>query len=1018
VRVARRAVTMLLALTTTAAAGVAAAAPAQAASAPPVVLESVVPTAPGFAATLDRLPPATPLGAIVSFRGGSQSAQDAALLDHGLVVTHRYPSIDAVAVTGTVAGLRSVQIEPLISYLEPVRQWTRLAETAPWATNVRAAQQAVGTGPFRDASGRVLDGAGVGIAVIDSGIDATHPDLANRVARNLKIVCPAGLILVNTQTGGCGGPFAWVDLQRSDLYTGHGTHVAGIAAGDGRSSRGTYSGVAPGASLYGFSIEVGPAYAHTLDAFHYIVTNYETLTPRIRVVNNSWGDPAGTPFDPASAEARLVSQLVAKGVSVVFAAGNGDALNRGGNGADDRLSSSAKNPTPGVISAANYDDAGTGTKSGVLAASSSRGRKTFPATYPDISAPGTSITAACSQTLPDCTPPALGWAPHYATLSGTSMAAPHVAGIAAMLYQARPELTPAQVEDVLQDTARKFGDTATYEPDPQNAGGTHSFDKGAGLVDATAALTALGVRGDGQVDPRQPSVTITSPEEGTVNDGTAPLVLTGRADDGFTPPAPVPARVVVTDAANDHAGAGTAEDILRLAVQEEATGLRYTLTMADVDDFALYYSTIGVEQIVGGNQIVTYVGVDDTGALAEPSGSFGTNAVAREVTLDRAANTIGFFLPWSVLKNPTSGTPVYGTRVLAYAGVLADVAPGGAGTDADVAPQFAPAWSIRRTDQAVPPVAAVTVAIDGGAPVAVPLAGERPDRLWTTTVDTTGLADGPHSATATLTVDGKVAATDTLSFVVERPVIVVSEVAITSPADGETLPRSMVTISGTSTTNAKDTIARKVTLQLTGAGYDSGELLADGTGTWSIPFDVDTLEGGAYALTARFYLADEVVATATSGVVVPARPVLISCDGRGLSFWQNQYNGSKHRVFTSTEATMLANRGAELSKGYFTRSALVNVLYASGRLPAETLAARQYAVLLLNRAAGELSATMSARAGLSGQEGLDPKTYDTARLGTTVASATDWVRAQFDGGDLGGAASVATALSANHKLIC
>jgi serine protease AprX len=154
----------------------------------------------------------------------------------------------------------------------------------------------------------------------------------------------------------------------------------------------------------------------------------------------------------------------------------------------------AKNPKPGVVTAASYNDNGTGTRDGALSDFSSRGRHGDPVNYPDISAPGDTITAACFTFQPVC---ATGLdttgAPYYSTISGTSMASPHVTGVIALILQARPNLSPAQVEDVIQDSAHKFTAGGPYEADPQNAGGTTSFDKGAGLLDTAATLDALGV---------------------------------------------------------------------------------------------------------------------------------------------------------------------------------------------------------------------------------------------------------------------------------------------------------------------------------------------------------------------------------------------------------------------------------------------------------------------------------------------------------------------------------------------
>lgn len=81
--------------------------------------------------------------------------------------------------------------------------------------------------------------------------------------------------------------------------------------------------------------------------------------------------------------------------------------------------------------------------------------------------------------------------PNYGTISGTSMAAPHISGIVAQVVQASPALTPAEIEDLLEDNAFKFTAGAAYEADPANADNTTSFDKGHGLVDVKAAVAEL-----------------------------------------------------------------------------------------------------------------------------------------------------------------------------------------------------------------------------------------------------------------------------------------------------------------------------------------------------------------------------------------------------------------------------------------------------------------------------------------------------------------------------------------------
>src|SRR5687768_5562828 len=80
----------------------------------------------------------------------------------------------------------------------------------------------------------------------------------------------------------------------------------------------------------------------------------------------------------------------------------------------------------------------------------------------------------------------------YSQLTGTSMSAPHIAGIVAQMVEARPAITPAQVEEILEDTARTITSAGVYEPDPGNVGGDGTtFDAGHGLVDAKAAIARV-----------------------------------------------------------------------------------------------------------------------------------------------------------------------------------------------------------------------------------------------------------------------------------------------------------------------------------------------------------------------------------------------------------------------------------------------------------------------------------------------------------------------------------------------
>ena len=377
-----------------------------------------------------------------------------------------------------------------------------------------------------------VDGTGVTIAIIDSGIDGTHPmfqqDGKSRVVRNLRLVCT-----VDPGTPNCTGPDrnanddVFVDVTdagaANDTDTmalgGHGTHVAGTAAGgrvtttDGRELH----GAAPGSKLVGLSVGQAISRSGAAAGLNWVLEHHAepcgpgvsvTDCPPIRVVNNSYG-AGGADYNPNSLTTRLSDLIARAGVVMVWANGNGDTTGNGGTGADNRSNAPGQSTVPGVISVANYDDGGTGTRDGTLNSSSSRGHSTRPQTFPDLSAPGTDITSACKVTLVICrTLPGPDTDPNYGTISGTSMASPHVAGIAAQLIQAGHavgvKLTPGMIEDTLKATAYKFSFGAPYQEDVATRGtGLTSFDKGYGLVDAKAAVASI--QGIDLVDAPAPS---------------------------------------------------------------------------------------------------------------------------------------------------------------------------------------------------------------------------------------------------------------------------------------------------------------------------------------------------------------------------------------------------------------------------------------------------------------------------------------------------------------------------------
>ena len=1005
-----------------------------------------VETSTGLVADLARLPSANPYGAFVHFAGGTPAEHRNLLEGHGLVVTADFESTaGAVFAVGTVGEIRALTREPSISYLEENRKLRYTGDTAAWASRARVAQEAVSGGPYLNGDGDPLTGEGVGVAIVDSGINANHPDLTKRVGKNFKIICTTpGLI--DTTTGQCFGPLQFLDVgnaANTDTTSGHGTHVSGIVAGDGTQStgpypvpaaapntRGTFTGVAPGATLHGFSTGEVIVVLYAAEAWQYIYDHYDEFEPRIKVINNSFGEDGGATYNPDSIDAKLVKALVEqKGVTFAFSAGNS-----AGTGATDTTSSYCDDPTPGVICVANYDDSstgtsptGTGNRDWMLNSTSSRGLASNSDSWPDISAPGTFYTAACIRGVqPVCATGIVNearWGGFYGSISGTSMSSPHTAGAVALLLEARPDLTPAAIEDTLLDTAYEFSFGEPYVGDPQNAGETHSFDKGAGLLDVQAALSALGVPSAGSgagPGAGEPDVRITDPADGSEHDGTGTITVAGTAHDGTGATGAPSPQVILDGDSGDFPGPGAA-DIVKLTVQETPAGaltpgLTYRLTVRDALDVGLAGAvSLRVTQNVDGLPFQTNVSVGMAGVVTP------TTSSAMATSAGRTGNTIEFFVPLANLGNPEAGAPAHNVFASSFINVIVDVAPsagGPAAADLNGRPMLGRPYTILRPEAASSPLAAVTLSVDGGPEQPTTLTGSATDYGWGTTLDLTTLGNGTHTLEATLYLDGNEAASHSITITIDRAQEFTYDVVIMSPQDGDVMPRATVEVRGTSVTDDPSP-DRLVTLEVAGP-EPSAEASATGTTPWTRNVDFDRTPG-LYTLTARFYVGGDLRATHSITVTVPPPPGGggAACAGRSMGFWRQQFGASSAAKFTAAEAGQLADYAAGNSDGYFeNRAELVAALDAAGNAGAEARAARQYAALLLNLAGGDLSGGMSYQAGLSGSEALDSSVYDTATVGSTVDQAADWVRAQLPNGSLGGANEVADAINNGDGLIC
>lgn len=358
-----------------------------------------------------------------------------------------------------------------------------------------------------------VDGSGVTVAVIDSGVFSFHPDFgvpgASRVSQGASFelslynrmlgVLPAE---VWDQYASATAPLALTD------EVGHGTHCAGTIGGDGSSSAGVDNrGIAPGVSIVSLKIasavngvveDIGFE-ANSVAAIDYMIRHREELG-NVAVASNSWGllenEAQGilgpTDFDPV---AEVVRAAVDAGIVMVFSAGN--------DGPDADTVRPIPNAMEEVIAVASACKAHDGCEPGKLSSFSSRGPSV------DIAAPGDNILSTASPSILYPLGQAGGYfgdAPQdelqnraaYTHMSGTSMAAPHISGVVALVLQANPDLTPAQVHEVLISTAEDM----VVEGDEELVEG---FDNasGWGLVNARKAVALAANYGKPDMDTEE-----------------------------------------------------------------------------------------------------------------------------------------------------------------------------------------------------------------------------------------------------------------------------------------------------------------------------------------------------------------------------------------------------------------------------------------------------------------------------------------------------------------------------------
>jgi hypothetical protein len=363
--------------------------------------------------------PSLPL--IVTYAGGP-AGRNAIRAMFGAAAGRDLPAVNGLAVTESPAGAPSF--------------WTSLA-TGPiakvWLDGRRRLADDV-SGPqigAPQAHAAGYTGTGVTVAVVDTGVDASHPDLAGKVVAEQNFTGDGDLL----------------------DHVGHGTHVASTIAGTGAASKGKYAGIAPDAKLF-------DAKVCSLDGCDESAIlagmQWAAGTEHAGIVNMSLGGSDSPGLDPLE---QAVQNLSAQfGTLFVVAAGN--------DGQDGSVES------PGTADAAL--SVGAVDSTDALADFSSRGPRVGDfGLKPDITAPGVGITAARGKDGVFGNPGDL-----YVALDGTSMATPHVSGSVALLLQQHPSWTGAQLKAALMASAKPNASTGVY------AQGAGRVDIGRGVSQA------------------------------------------------------------------------------------------------------------------------------------------------------------------------------------------------------------------------------------------------------------------------------------------------------------------------------------------------------------------------------------------------------------------------------------------------------------------------------------------------------------------------------------------------------
>ncbi len=281
-----------------------------------------------------------------------------------------------------------------------------------------------------------ITGKGVTVAVIDTGI-YPHPDVKDRIIEFIDFV--------NNKNG----------IENAYDDNGHGTHCAGLVAGDGSKANGNYKGPAFQANLIGVKVldkQGMGSLSNIIRGIYWCIENKDKYN--IKVISMSLGATSAIK-EQDDIIAKAVEDAEKAGITVVIAAGNSGPLKE-------------TIGTPGIsehaITVGAYDDKNTITlDDDTPAFFTSKGPTPVDKKdKPDISSPGVEVVSLRSPNSTIDKEPVIHYGDYYTLLSGTSMATPIVAGVVALMIQANPNLDPAQIKQIIKETATPVKDASKY----------------------------------------------------------------------------------------------------------------------------------------------------------------------------------------------------------------------------------------------------------------------------------------------------------------------------------------------------------------------------------------------------------------------------------------------------------------------------------------------------------------------------------------------------------------------------